>query len=303
MRVIAVLTALLALVGAAPAHADGQGDPWSPVHRVFFWENPQRADDGVELGPASASYLLRGVTRDCAIFCWHDWDDVPASAHVQAATVLTVWDNADRSGPCANIDGGAVGRTVDDLAALTGPEAGLPFGQHWAKRISSVQLTRHGGVVPDCVWVRRGPNLVADAGFEQQREFAVRPPWGSEGPDLKAIDLDRGFAKSGADNAFIRTSSRAWNAVTQFVPVTPHTTYRLHAWVRTSGNYTAGFFGVRPHNGTPFVETGFGAGTGYRLLTVTFDSGTAGGVTVFSGYWAPGVDSWMQVDDVTLAVL
>jgi len=56
------------------------------------------------------------------------------------------------------------------VTGRTGPEAGLPFGQHWGKRISSVQLTRHGGVVPDCVWVRRGPNLVAKS-REYERKF------------------------------------------------------------------------------------------------------------------------------------
>lgn len=297
----AVVTALVSAV--SPALADGQGDPWSPVHRVFFWESPQRQNDGVELGPASASYVLRNVTRDCAIFCWNDWDNVPASAHVQAQTVLTVWDRADRNGPCANLDGGAVGRTFDDLARIGGPEAGLPIGEHWSKRISSVQLTRHGGVMPDCVWVRTGPNLVADAGFEQQRSRTISVPWRGEGPDFKGMDVGLGFSFSNGNNAFVRTASRNWNAVSQFVPVAPNTTYRLHGWVRTSGNYTGGFFGVRPNNGTRFQETGFGAGAGYRLMSVTFHSGTATGVTVFSGYWAPGADSWMQVDDVTLAVL
>lgn len=299
MRILLALLIMLLTAGTAAA----QGDPWSPVHRVFFWESPQRQNDGVELGPASASYVLRGVTRDCAIVCWNDWDNVPASAHVQAATVLTVWDNADRTGPCANLDGGSVGRTFDDLSWIGGPEAGLPIGQHWSKRISSVQLTRHGGVMPDCVWVRRGPNLVADPGFEQQTTRAIAVPWRGEGPDHKGVDIGLGLALSNRNNAFVRTSSRNWNAVSQFVPVTPNTTYRLHGWVRASGNYTSGFFGVRPNNGTRFQETSFGAFGGYRLLTVTFNSGTATGVTVFSGYWAPGVDSWMQVDDVTLAVV
>jgi hypothetical protein len=143
---------------------------------------------------------------------------------------------------------------------------------------------------------------VRDQSFENQTTNAVSPPWAVQGPDGHGIDRGLGLAHSGANNAWIRTSTTNWNAITQLVPVAPNTNYVLTGWIRTSGNLADGYFGVRPGSSTsPFAETHFGIANAYTRLSVAFTSGSNTSVTVFGGYWAPGGDSWLQLDDISLA--
>lgn len=153
-----------------------------------------------------------------------------------------------------------------------------------------------------------GGEGVADGGFEGQATSTVSPPWRGEGGGGKGIDRGLGFAHSGANNAWIRTTS-GWNAVKQVVSVMPNTNYRLTGWVRNSNNFiccqpqTGGYFGVRAGSDvttSPLAETSFGGLPSYTQLTVDFNPGSNGSVTVFAGYWAPGADSWVQIDDVSL---
>jgi hypothetical protein len=151
------------------------------------------------------------------------------------------------------------------------------------------------------VW--RNPSVLRDGGFEQQASRTVSAPWTTEGPDFKGIDIGLNLSHTGRNNAFIRTPSTNWNALTQRVSVTAFTPYRMQGWVRTSGNFNAGFFGVRPGNSnTPMAETRYGSFTlaGYQQLTVDFNTGPNTSLTAFVGYWAPGYDSWIQIDDLAV---
>jgi hypothetical protein len=170
------------------------------------------------------------------------------------------------------------------------------------------------------VWLTTPDNLLRDPGYEGQSRYnlvgiplPVGPagaPWTTEGPDVKGTDLGTGLAHGGANSAWIHPadrSTRAWNAITQPVgsagaPIQPHRRYVLKAHVQTSANLTAGYFGVRGGaNQAVLAETGFGPLGSYTELTVTFDSGDNHDLTVFAGYWAPGADSWLRLDDVSLA--
>ncbi|OLB78683.1 MAG: hypothetical protein AUI14_12425 [Actinobacteria bacterium 13_2_20CM_2_71_6] len=164
------------------------------------------------------------------------------------------------------------------------------------------------------MWITTSDNLVRDPGFEGQQRFQVvglplpigpvGPPWTTEGPDAHGIDSGLGLSHQGTYNAWIHPAnraSRAWNAITQEVPVKPHTRYTVSGWVQTSGSLTDGFFGVRNSDGrTVLQETRFGPAGPYTRLSVTFDSGDNDKVTLFAGYWAPGSDSWLRFDDATL---
>ncbi|MEV8505105.1 hypothetical protein AB0368_09795 [Actinoplanes sp. NPDC051475] len=272
---------------ASPAHAE------APAREVMFWESPGFADDGVRLGPAPAQYDLRGVTRDCWPVCLADWNNVPASLQVGSWMVLTVWDGELYTGACANFDGGADGHAVRDLADVS---AGLPAGEHWRGRISSIRLTPYGSASPLCQWAQ---NPVGDGSFEGAPGAGIASPWATEGPGWKGIDRTPGAAHDSRALAFINTDSTRWNALTQAVSLPPHQTYKLRAWVRTSGTYDAGFFGIRRADGTVLQELRFGATDGkYRLLTVSFNSENAKNFKVFVGYWGPGRGSWLQADNV-----
>lgn len=147
--------------------------------------------------------------------------------------------------------------------------------------------------------------LVKDSGFEEQHTRAVGAPWGFEGIDPKGMDIGLGLENTGRNNAWIRSGSRQWNAITQVVTVRPNTAYSLSAWVRTSGNFDGGYFGVRSGASRAILnEVRFGAAAAnpaaYQYLSVEFSSGADTTVTVFIGYWAPGADSWLQIDDVDL---
>ena len=145
------------------------------------------------------------------------------------------------------------------------------------------------------------PNLVQDAGFEQQTGSTVLAPWYVQGTDPKGIDRNLGFARSGANNGWIRTSTRNWNALKQDVPVTPNTNYVLTGWVRGSNNITDGFFGVCTVPGVVIREVKYGSLPNYSLQTVTFNSGAHTTVSVYSGFWGPGSDAFIQVDDLALS--
>lgn len=150
------------------------------------------------------------------------------------------------------------------------------------------------------IW--RNPNEIRDGGFEGQRSRTISAPWVGEGPGGKGVDVARNLQHSGANNAFIRTTT-GWNAISQEIAVRPDTRYRMRVWLRTSGNFHAGFFGVRPGN-TPHIledqQYGSFVPAGYEPKTLDFDSGPNRTVTAFIGYWGPGYDSWVQVDDVAI---
>ncbi|GGQ83254.1 hypothetical protein [Couchioplanes azureus] len=144
---------------------------------------------------------------------------------------------------------------------------------------------------------------VSDAGFEGQSTSSLSAPWSGEGRGFKGVDLNRRFAHTGRDNSFVHTGRPGWNAITQRIRVMPNRMYRMTAWVRTSGNFTSGVFGVRPiTGGTPAGSARFGeyAPPRYQPLVLDFNSGQNGELTAFIGYWSPGYDSWMQVDDVRI---
>jgi hypothetical protein len=150
----------------------------------------------------------------------------------------------------------------------------------------------------------RNPSAVQDGGFERQTSSIISAPWRGEGPDFKGIDVNRNLAFAGRNNAFIRTSSTNWNAVTQPVGVTANTRVRMQARIRTSANfYHLGFLGVRTSTGAvlrqmPFGEFNLG---GYQQLTVPdFDTGPNTSLSAFVGYRGPGYDSWIQIDEVAL---
>ncbi|TLS49524.1 DUF4185 domain-containing protein [Paenibacillus antri] len=139
-------------------------------------------------------------------------------------------------------------------------------------------------------------NLVADPSFEAQTSGTVSAPWTLEAGNG---GIDRGtFARGGRNNVWLRNAS-GWNAVTQTIPVTPHTEYRLKAFVRTSTDNQAGYFGARGSDGSILQEVKFERFDSYSPLTVRFNSGDHASVTIFAGMHASG-DTWVQADDFSL---
>ncbi|GAB2997200.1 hypothetical protein [Saccharothrix stipae] len=144
---------------------------------------------------------------------------------------------------------------------------------------------------------------VLDGGFEGQPTRGLSAPWRAEGPDPKGVDINLGLQQSGRKNGFLWSAGRTWNAITQVVPVQPHRVHVLRGWVRTSGNVTGGFFGVRAGTGAaPHTERHFTAANHvqYRLVEIPFNPGPNGEMTVFVGYWGPGGESWVQVDAISV---
>ncbi|WP_164012138.1 DUF4185 domain-containing protein [Pyxidicoccus trucidator] len=143
----------------------------------------------------------------------------------------------------------------------------------------------------------QGSNLLSEPGFETQEATPVMAPWSLQGGG--GVDRNLGTARTGQDNGFVRASS-GWNALKQSVVVQPHTDYTLRGWVRTSGNSTEGYLGVRgPSNGPILGERLFGSLPGYTEQVVSFNSGGNSVVEVYGGLWANG-DTWLQLDDVSL---
>jgi hypothetical protein len=123
--------------------------------------------------------------------------------------------------------------------------------------------------------------------------------WDFEGTANHGVDRGLGFAHSGSNNGWIRTSDTGWSAYRQQVPVVPGNTYTFGAWIRSSPSLTDGRFGARVGSQV-LEEARFGATADYthRQVTVTVPPGVHT-VTVYSGFTGPGTDTWIQLDDVT----
>jgi hypothetical protein len=137
-----------------------------------------------------------------------------------------------------------------------------------------------------------------DGGFESQTSQDISAPWSVEGSGFKGIDVNKGLAASGKNNAFIRTAPHEWNAITQFINIDPSKEYGVSATIRTSDNVRDGYFGVRDWQGGIIKEVKFGPLPQYTTLRFFFRAPRQTGVKVYVGYWALGEDSWIQIDDV-----
>ncbi len=150
----------------------------------------------------------------------------------------------------------------------------------------------------DDVSLTRDSNLVGHAGFEAQSTSSLTSPWYANG--TAGVDQNLGFARTGANNAWINSSS-GWNAVKQEVFVEPNTNYTLSAWLKTSSNMNNGYFGARLINGGSILSEVHltSALTSYTMEAVTFNSGNNYSVELYAGLWASS-STWMQIDDFSL---
>lgn len=143
---------------------------------------------------------------------------------------------------------------------------------------------------------------VTDGGFEAPAGGVSA--WDFEGAAYHGVDRGLGFARSGQNNAWIRTSGTGWSAISQAVPVVPGRTYTFASWVRSSAALTDGRFGVRlGADGSEVLgESRIGATADYtqRSVRVTIPPGVHT-VTVYTGFVAPGTDTWIQIDDVAVS--
>lgn len=133
--------------------------------------------------------------------------------------------------------------------------------------------------------------LLQDADFEGQHTQALRRPWYPEG----SAGIDFGESTS----AFAR-STTGWNAIRQPVSLRAGVTYTLHAQVRTSGNVRNGYFGFRDAAQHPVREIPFGRLPNYTELSVQYRPAQNGLYFVFTGFWAPGQEAWIQMDHYRL---
>lgn len=116
------------------------------------------------------------------------------------------------------------------------------------------------------------------------------------------IDKGKGLAYRGANNGWVR-GSQGWNAINQWLPVVPNTTYRVSAKIRSSATLKSGqaFMSIRGVannvlNEVPIYKTA----CDYQTWTFTFNSGTNDSVLFYSGLWGNGTDAWMQIDNVDI---
>ena len=121
--------------------------------------------------------------------------------------------------------------------------------------------------------------------------------WETEG--RAGLDLNKGFSFWGQNNAWMRNVS-GWNGIRQQVRLKPNSNYILEAYVRTSANVTDGYFGVRDTQQKVWSELKFGSLPQYTKLTLQFRTGNASTYNIFTGLWALGQDSWVQVDNYSL---
>jgi hypothetical protein len=139
--------------------------------------------------------------------------------------------------------------------------------------------------------------LPFDKGFEEQNAQRVSGKWTSEG--RAGIDRGLNYSFSGKNNAWMRNVS-GWNGIRQRITLQPNTQYKLTAYVRTSANVTDGYLGVRDARQKVYSELKFGSSPNYKTLTLQFRTNNESEYNIFTGFWALGQDSWVQVDDYSL---
>jgi hypothetical protein len=145
-------------------------------------------------------------------------------------------------------------------------------------------------------------SLMNGGDFETQTSSQLSSNWGEEGTAPRGVDLNRGYAHNGANNAWIRGTGTGWNAITQTWALGPNFDFRYTGWVRTSSNVQNGYFGVRNGSGQIVGEVKFGPVVGdYTRLAVSFrTSNHWDAYTMYVGFWLPGPDAWIQIDDLWL---
>lgn len=140
-------------------------------------------------------------------------------------------------------------------------------------------------------------SMARDGTFESQTRARVSSPWMQEGTAV--IERGLGNGRAGDNNALLRNTT-GWNAIRQRVQLTAGRLYTLRAFVRTTGNVRDGYFGFRDAAQRPVREIKYGPINGYRELRVAFRPTATGTYNVFGGFWAPGQDAWVRLDDVRL---
>ena len=139
-----------------------------------------------------------------------------------------------------------------------------------------------------------GVNAVKNAGFE-----SAQASWACSGNC--GTDANLGFSHGGAGNGWVR-ASQGWNDIHQLVTVQPNRNYQVSAWIKTSAASVDGYVGLRTVFGQVVGEQHFANLLGYTHVTFTVSSGANTSLYLFAGFWANG-DSWIQVDDVSVAAL
>jgi hypothetical protein len=136
-----------------------------------------------------------------------------------------------------------------------------------------------------------------DGDFEIQQDLRFSAFWVAEGH--AGADIAKNNSLTGRNNAWIRNRS-GWNGMRQRLRLTPNRNYVIRAYVRTSSNFKEGYFGIRHANQAVLSEVKFGPKSQYQQLTVNFRTGNATEYNIFTGFWGPGEDAWVQVDNVSL---
>jgi hypothetical protein len=136
-----------------------------------------------------------------------------------------------------------------------------------------------------------------DGNFERQNRNTVNRPWVAEGK--AGIDIGKRLSAEGRNNAWARSAS-GWNAIRQPVQLSQGVPYILTGVIRSSGNMRDGYLGIRDAAQKPMAEVRFGPLAAYRRLEVRYTPSYSGWHNIFAGFWAPGKDAWIQVDDIQL---
>ena len=145
--------------------------------------------------------------------------------------------------------------------------------------------------------------VVVDGSFEDQPSEEFISPWSKRGTGDSRVEQGNGKAHSGENSATLRGhADKEWNDIIQTVDVQPNTNYRLTAWIRTTDNFSDGYFGIR--DGTnpsgKHAEVPIEATREYTEFTVDFNSVDNTQMTIFIGKYQWGTETLARIDDVSM---
>jgi hypothetical protein len=157
-----------------------------------------------------------------------------------------------------------------------------------------------------CEYQGSSTEAVSDPGFENQTSSTLSAPWYSEGAATFGVDYHAGKARTPLNDGWISsTAVGKWGNIYQTITVKPNTTYKLSAYVNSSGNIGNNLvIGMRNISGGNIHQTQLTpSGSGYTQLvdTSTYTTGASEtSIVIFVGYTSTLKKSmWIQLDDVS----
>ena len=142
-----------------------------------------------------------------------------------------------------------------------------------------------------------------DGGFEDGWHEAIYPPWMVSGAGESGLDLHKGKAYAGNNNAWLSAAANSKITLSQHrIFVEPNARYELSCAVRTSAGFGDGFLAATEagEGGASLGSVAFSSQPDYAVVALAFENDAYECIDIKIGYTSSERRGWVQVDEVVL---